>query len=658
MALRDVEFYFYLKEALKEKLRHPDLESFRLGKYNFAYDYIFDQARRVFPQKYHFAHTYFNGVSIAQLYDEHKTAELKQLNMEFAQDLVQGFGGLDETKVKAQDLDPVLAEYEKELTAPEEPDSFHNELKQNQLPTGSEQEPGESGQEPGGQGESSGNQPAQRTRNEPRRIIIQKPGKPQYGMTKEEYAKYKAEHKEERDAKARELWAQRKKERDSSEEDEDDEKKKRLRREGEKQATGKNPLANRLNNWLKNKFNNTRLGRWLSKQGKAFSNSGLGKFLNRLNAPFRWLGNVTGYTRLNNFLSGIGKNLSSWAGNTLRSLASQAGRFLLNGASRVLANLGSQAAGGAARTAAMTAGRGALLLLANPITWIVIGVAGLFLFTWWYDNLIGNSECNKPEGVMKIVKGADNIVRPKLAYENGEQINYVIQVTYELACRTRTLPSVVVTDKIPTGTKLVAESAKSGFYNTRGTGPDGVYDDATRTVTWTFQNFPTDNPAYIFLSVQPDPDKQDFWAVNEATVKYTLDRPSGGNFQATQDNCNGTYQLTNPLGNFGDPSCIFKKDDLYTLLKQQDSTNADYWFYQVVRCESGYNPNSWRDPNITPKTPDPAGAWGLYQMGRGRNGQYDHGDVPWQQQTTNAVNYSKGIISIGAYWACAREDIS
>ncbi len=129
--------------------------------------------------------------------------------------------------------------------------------------------------------------------------------------------------------------------------------------------------------------------------------------------------------------------------------------------------------------------------------------------------------------------------------------------------------------------------------------------------------------------------------------------PTPGNGGNPASSCGGKYNLSYPFQhlNFGDPACNFTKSDLYTLLKQTDPANADYWFFTVIPCESGYDPDA-----INPNSPDPSGAWGLYQMGRGKNGQYDHGDVIWQTQTSNAVNYNNNLIANGIgwrYWACA-----
>jgi hypothetical protein len=128
----------------------------------------------------------------------------------------------------------------------------------------------------------------------------------------------------------------------------------------------------------------------------------------------------------------------------------------------------------------------------------------------------------------------------------------------------------------------------------------------------------------------------------------------GGNVPPNTSTCGGKYRLTNPRKkNFGDPSCNFTKNDLFTLLKQQDPANATKWFNTVVSCESGYNPNAYASPATG--TPDKGGAWGLFQMGQGKNGTYDHGDVEWRLQASNAVNYNNKVIKGNwRYWACAK----
>ncbi len=137
---------------------------------------------------------------------------------------------------------------------------------------------------------------------------------------------------------------------------------------------------------------------------------------------------------------------------------------------------------------------------------------------------------------------------------------------------------------------------------------------------------------------------------NEAVGSVIGVPGGGGNKPPNDSNCGGKYNLTeNPTGkNFGDPLCSFDKDtQLPQMLQQLDPANADLW-YTIARCESTFNPNAYN-----PAAVNPAGAWGLIQMapaGKG-NGEYDAGDVPWQQQISNGINYNNKVIGGNfAYW--------
>lgn len=127
------------------------------------------------------------------------------------------------------------------------------------------------------------------------------------------------------------------------------------------------------------------------------------------------------------------------------------------------------------------------------------------------------------------------------------------------------------------------------------------------------------------------------------------------------DSCGGKYNSGNsPQGNFGDPNCDFSSNNLYTYLQTVAQSgpvfqvgSVDWWFYKIVACESVYNPNAWRNPNIEPRTPDPNGAWGLYQIGSTglANPRYDFGNVEWKRQTQNAI----GLLRENGtgYWECS-----
>lgn len=139
----------------------------------------------------------------------------------------------------------------------------------------------------------------------------------------------------------------------------------------------------------------------------------------------------------------------------------------------------------------------------------------------------------------------------------------------------------------------------------------------------------------------------------------------GENTPANANTCNGHYTLNNPYNadgtgaNFGDPNCTLTTpqdlDKLYAMLKQLDPVYADDWFANIIPCEApGYNPNEYYRTGEAGDTPDAAGAWGLFQMGRGKNGPLDHGDVAWEQQTQNAIGYNNTLLNQNfKYWACA-----
>ena len=130
----------------------------------------------------------------------------------------------------------------------------------------------------------------------------------------------------------------------------------------------------------------------------------------------------------------------------------------------------------------------------------------------------------------------------------------------------------------------------------------------------------------------------------------------------TEDNCGGKYTAqiagTSLKKNFGDPKCDFSKEKLMTLVKKLDPPNADAWFNKIVPCESSYDPNHVNAGKY----------WGLFQMdpstppgqappAPGINGPSDRGDVNWQLQAKNAVDYLKNHDKgdIKKNWECARK---
>jgi uncharacterized repeat protein (TIGR01451 family) len=235
----------------------------------------------------------------------------------------------------------------------------------------------------------------------------------------------------------------------------------------------------------------------------------------------------------------------------------------------------------------------------------------------------------------------------------GQTLVYTITTSF-----TGTVEDITLTDTVPIGTDYVSSS------------PAGDYNTASRTITWsTKKSFPTTpNTGTFTLTLKATADN--IYVVNKVDGNATPIASSSGNYlpPAAADSCGGKYATVVaknkrlPL-NFGDPVCNFTKEELFALLQKEDPANATFWFQKVIPCESGYNPNAYAGPEIG--TPDPEGAWGLYQMGSstppgqplsspGKNGPNDRGDVNWEIQTINATTYGKKIGDLKRYWACAR----
>ncbi len=167
----------------------------------------------------------------------------------------------------------------------------------------------------------------------------------------------------------------------------------------------------------------------------------------------------------------------------------------------------------------------------------------------------------------------------------------------------------------------------------------------------------------------------DMWIANTAVgtvigAQRTDDRSPSQ--LPNDENCNGFYTLNNKIHkNFGDPGCDYKSDK--DKAKQEliarlgaDNPDVNKWALVVIPCESGYNANAYASHESI-GTPDKGGAWGMFQMGScidapgsgcdGKNGPYDKGDVNWQLQIRNAVEYNR-ILERNRrkwqYWACAK----
>ncbi len=218
--------------------------------------------------------------------------------------------------------------------------------------------------------------------------------------------------------------------------------------------------------------------------------------------------------------------------------------------------------------------------------------------------------------------------------EIGQEIPYIITVTYT---GTGTA-NVTVTDTLDNQTYFRSASDN--------------YTSSGNTVAWNLTGLAANSPKLLQLSVTPSVPNGSpgIWVVNSAQAAVVS--TSGGGAGPNSNDCGKYKNLTNPLGNFGDPNCNYTEKDAYQALQQLDPANADYWYNTVIPCESSYNPNAYNN-DLEQQKNDPAGAWGLTQMGRGKNGANDHGDVEWRQQLANSVDRQHQLNN-WKYWGCAK----
>ena len=165
------------------------------------------------------------------------------------------------------------------------------------------------------------------------------------------------------------------------------------------------------------------------------------------------------------------------------------------------------------------------------------------------------------------------------------------------------------------------------------------------------------------------PTQNDSYVINQASGEVV--GANGGSTAATEGNLPPNtndcgfkdykkYMAIEPSHqNYGDPSCmlvkrdpngvaIIDKDQILTQLKTLKPSEAMAWFTCIVPRESGYNANAYLKASTSG-----FGAYGLVQMnptGKG-HGQYDNGEVNWQLQLSNGINYNDKVIGHSFnYW--------
>lgn len=354
---------------------------------------------------------------------------------------------------------------------------------------------------------------------------------------------------------------------------------------------------------------------------------------------------------------------NKWGKPRALNLNNRLGRRFGNAASprqlgnRAAKKIGSQIGKTIAKQAVMT-------FFKTPPGWITLGVIALIFLFLGVMVLItttlngggsgGGSQVGggvpiggTPQQPNNPIPGLTLTLSALSSVPNSEDIVYTVRVSYDETLLPAPVDNIEIVNIIPTTTRFVKTT--------------GVPSSTTGgTIVWPLSS--SANRSEFTFTLSP---VQDDIIVNNSIYAILASNQSLGGANPTATNCNGAYSLDNPIGNFGDPDCFVAennaqaKSEMYALLKSLDPTHADGWFLKVIPCESvpSYNPNS-HSGQAAIGSPDVAGVWGLFSMGRGLNGEYDHGDVPWRDQISNAVNYGKILtsngLSLGEYWQCWR----
>jgi len=293
---------------------------------------------------------------------------------------------------------------------------------------------------------------------------------------------------------------------------------------------------------------------------------------------------------------------------------------------------------------------------------VILIIFGLVLF-FLTMSAQEEEETKNKSNTLTIVKSVD-----KETANVGDTLNYTMNFSSTIA-----VDDVTITDVIPVGTEFVSAGPIATCDN-------GTCNALSKSVTWSSKtNFPASSGNGTFtLSVKTL--VNDMWVINKADGVATPATGSAGYVPPApaSNNCGGKYDFTswpdkNPLGNYGDPLCNFTQPSLSALISSLDPQNLYWWYNVIVPRETGwtYSPNSWADPNFAGQCSlDCGGAWGLFQMGSstppgqpppapGKNGIYDRGDVNWQVQTANAINYNNLVLKLRNcyfwYWRSARD---
>lgn len=380
--------------------------------------------------------------------------------------------------------------------------------------------------------------------------------------------------------------------------------------------------------------------------------------------------------------SGAGTAGAAEAGSAVTAAGGTAGTGAVAGGSAAAAGTG---------VAASTTAAGAATASAPLWPWIlIVGIVLLILILiiLFIIGLISDGELSSTESPVSISKSGPAQV------ENGGLIAYSFDVSYS-----GTADDVKIRDPLPENTEYVSTSPLAKTLDASGNEATG--SALVKSVEWSLKEIQgtsgksTFSPQSLTLTVRPL--SPDIYVINQAAAEViggsgdpNITPIEGEYIAPNTETCGGYYNISlNALNkNFGDPNCTMlanqkpeDKNKLYDYLTSVDPTYADYWFTTIIPCESSYRTNAYN-----PGSPASGGAWGLLQMGAsyaggppagptpglpppagGKNHKTDRGDVNWELQISNAVDYNAYLRTIPRtptednpsmteewnYWQCA-----
>lgn len=309
---------------------------------------------------------------------------------------------------------------------------------------------------------------------------------------------------------------------------------------------------------------------------------------------------------------------------------------------------------------------------------LVIFILLIFLFTFIGSISPRNINSTNPPikspypGIGYSVYGPSGGIR-------GQSFTHNVELVYDMREATCALENITIVDMIPSGIDLVPEQTTGKFTATPETvkwklSPENTpYSESSIVKFYRFEivfnskdNLTAQNGIYIEGCGDPIiPDIKKLPPPGDDSDQTGL--YEGADSLPTTNTCNKYGGIIDDIqkdfpkmtaANYGDPVCSYSEAKFKKVIEltEKNPENIDFWL-DIADCESG-------SPNGFVPADDGGGTWGRFQMRRGfpnpgkpwSADANDRGDVPWQKQIENAINYNNSLKANGTnfgYWGTA-----